>query len=114
MRGSLSPAKYDEGSGPSSRISHSKSCTLCAVTMACWARSNAWRWKVGVMMVTAGGIFPSLSVARGGRQAFGDEARNRINMAAEGVRAHVPHPHLAPVIGRAHIQHRGGVVDLAM
>ena len=38
--------------------------------------------------------------------AFGDEAADRIDMGAEGLRAHVPHPDLAPVVFLADVQHR--------
>src|SRR6478609_9528156 len=102
MRGSEIPAKYPQGSGPSSRISHSKSLTVCAATMAACACKRAWRLKVGVMMETAGAMSP-LVVHRLTGQAFGDKAADGIGAGAIGARRDVPHPHLAPVIGLADV-----------
>src|SRR5271156_3346285 len=67
------------------------------------------------MIETRGGmVTPSLSVARGGGQPFGDEARNGVDMAAKAARADIPYAYLAPVIGGAYVQDRGGMIDLTL
>src|SRR4029078_11585896 len=72
---------YDEGDGLSSSISHSKSCKSCAITHRCNRGRYLARLKVGVMMLTSGGVIGK-SLGQGDFVSAGSQVR---------ISAQVPH-----------------------